>query len=185
MTEAPEPIVIGPTDEALYPDWIDSFVVIVCIFCQNPVDVALPPPIAPQPNVVVYPSNESVVLLYLIIPTVGETGCCPVVPLGSVTDPVPLKTKLLGMFKVPALDVIVSPDALPRVVLPLTVKSPVRVVLPEAANVVNAPELAVVAPMGVLLIVPPVIVAALETNVPEKYVNASTTFTALLNTNMD
>jgi hypothetical protein len=73
VTEAPEPIVIGPTDEALYPDWIDSFVVIVCIFCQNPVDVALPPPIAPQPNVVVYPSNESVVLLYLIIPTVGGT----------------------------------------------------------------------------------------------------------------
>jgi hypothetical protein len=82
--------------------------------------------------------------------------------------PVPLKFKLLGMVAVAAFSVIVSPDALPSVVFPLTAKSPVKVVLPDAVNVVKAPVDAVEAPTEVPLIVPPVIVAELDTTVPEK-----------------
>jgi hypothetical protein len=70
------------------------------------------------------------------------------------------------MVAVAALSSIVSPDALPSVVFPLTAKSfvndalpvtfnvPPTVVLLEAANVVNEPAAAELPPIAVPLIVP-------------------------------
>ena len=67
--------------------------VLVALVVETDVDVSSTPPDPPMsPHSSVYPSNLPVVVLYLKSPAAGEEFLSPVVPLGTLIEPVPPKS---------------------------------------------------------------------------------------------
>jgi len=147
-----------------------------------------PPPILP--HVVVYPSNDPVSLLYLIIPEVGEPGLSAVVPLGRRILAVVEKVRVAGVVNVPPEIVIPVNVPAAAAVPPIAGGDANNAVIPEpdtvppAVKVLNVPAAAVLPPITVPSIVPPLISAA-EVEIEAKSVTTPTTLVASLNTKVD